>query len=267
MIRKLTNRDHQSVIKFLVEKAALNTFIIGDIENYGYDQDFQEVWGEVDEQGNVTAVLLRYYHAYMFYADGDFDPAPFADIIKQDPDFEVLQGPKEIVSRFRDFISIGDVKETYFAELDDGRLLPEEIPDGIRVEKATIDDVDEILALRRQIKEFTIGPNAREMMIRKFKTGAGKIYIIRKEGKMIATASTTAENSYTAMIVGVATLPEYRNRGYATACMAQLCRDLLAEGKKSCLFYDNPAAGSIYRRIGFRETGLWHIYYGPVSES
>lgn len=60
------------------------------------------------------------------------------------------------------------------------------------------------------------------------------------------------------MITGVATLKEYRGKGLATETVTALCREAFGEGKKFlCLFYDNPAAGRIYNRIGFRETGQY----------
>lgn len=43
MIRKLTKSDHEQVLTFLKEEAAINLFIIGDIEAFGYDADFQEL--------------------------------------------------------------------------------------------------------------------------------------------------------------------------------------------------------------------------------
>ena len=45
MMRKLTKKDHEQVFAYLKEEAALNLFIIGDIEAFGYDTDFQELWG------------------------------------------------------------------------------------------------------------------------------------------------------------------------------------------------------------------------------
>ncbi|COE77517.1 Predicted acetyltransferase [Streptococcus pneumoniae] len=51
MIRKLTKKDHEQVFAYLKEEAALNLFIIGDIEAFGYDTDFQELWGVFKEDG------------------------------------------------------------------------------------------------------------------------------------------------------------------------------------------------------------------------
>lgn len=42
--------------------------------------------------------------------------------------------------------------------------------------------------------------------------------------------------------------------------MVKLCDQLLKEEKELCLFYDNPEAGNIYRRIGFEDIGLWMLY-------
>ena len=58
---------------------------------------------------------------------------------------------------------------------------------------------------------------------------------------MVSTASTTAENTLSAMAVGVATLENYKKKGYATKCMLKLCSELLEEEKELCLFYDNPS--------------------------
>ena len=62
------------------------------------------------------------------------------------------------------------------------------------------------------------------------------------------------------MIVGVGTLKEYRGRGYASWLVGKLCQDLLDDGKGFiCLFYNNPAAGRIYHRIGFSEMGEYGL--------
>ncbi len=42
MIRRLTEQDHEICFRFLRRQPAENLFIIGDIEAYGYAQDFQK---------------------------------------------------------------------------------------------------------------------------------------------------------------------------------------------------------------------------------
>ena len=57
-------------------------------------------------------------------------------------------------------------------------------------------------------------------------------------------------------VSGVYTSPEHRQKGYATSCVANLCRKILDDGYEFCTLYTdqaNPVSNSIYRRIGFRE--------------
>ncbi len=68
MIRTLTQADHEQVISFLTKEPSMNLFIIGDIEAFGYDQDFQQLWGEFDESGALQAVfydfMIRTFHMH-----------------------------------------------------------------------------------------------------------------------------------------------------------------------------------------------------------
>jgi hypothetical protein len=53
----------------------------------------------------------------------------------------------------------------------------------------------------------------------------------------------------------VYTPPEYRSKGYASSCVAQLSQVLLNEGRKYCfLFTDlaNPTSNHIYQKIGYQ---------------
>ena len=90
---------------------------------------------------------------------------------------------------------------------------------------------------------------------------SGRIHCIKKHGKIVSSAATTAANSQSAMILAVCTLKEYRNYGYGTQCVEKLCNDLLSEGKTLFLFYNNPSAGKIYKKIEFKEIGKWTIFY------
>ena len=56
-------------------------------------------------------------------------------------------------------------------------------------------------------------------------------------------------------INSVYTPKEYRQKGYATAVVAELSRTILNSGKKFCtLFTDlaNPTSNSIYQKIGYK---------------
>ena len=63
------------------------------------------------------------------------------------------------------------------------------------------------------------------------------------------------------MIGAVFTKETERRHGYATVVITELCRYYLKEKKKGlALFWENPAAGSIYTKLGFVEKlGDWNM--------
>ncbi len=128
------------------------------------------------------------------------------------------------------------------------------------VQLMTYEDIHETIELLKSIPEFNSGNFTVESKERALKDQTGRTYFVRVDGKMVSTASTTAENKHSAMVVGVATLNDYKRRGYASDIMIKLCKGLLAEGKELCLFYDNPEAGKIYKRLGFEDIGFWNMY-------
>ncbi|MBA2875375.1 GNAT family N-acetyltransferase [Thermaerobacillus caldiproteolyticus] len=259
MIRRLTKNDHKLLFSLLKEEPSFNLFIIGDIESFGYDADFQDIWGEFDENGTLNAVLLRYYDSYIPYARTSFHMEAFAQLIRQTSTSSfVLSGKSEIVEQFEHVLPLGNKRVTYFCECQTDKLATG--TENIDIKKATLDDVDRIIALRQSIAEFTTTPRAREMLAKGLETNTSRTYYIEEDGKMVASASTTAENSLSAMIVGVCTEEAYRQKGYASAIMKKLIQDLISEGKTLCLFYDNPKAGNIYKRLGFRDIGTWTMY-------
>lgn len=260
-IRKLNSTDNEQVMNFITEEPEFNLFIIGDIENYGYDENFQTLWGGFIED-ELKGILLRYYESYITYSYNQEILKAFAPIIAEKG--KIVSGKKEIIDDLKKYLSEDLIKKErneFFASL---RELNSDINlnKQYEIEKAKVDDVDRLLNLMKQIEEFNDLSSNREAKKNEFKNNNGRAYYIEdKQGHMISTAGATAENSESAMIVGVATLPDYRQTGLATFCVYELCKDLLTEGKIPCLFYDNPDAGSIYRRIGFEEIGKWDMIH------
>ena len=260
MIRKLRERDHDVVMGFLSVEPSINLFIIGDIEAFGYDSDFQELWGQFDNNGELQAVLLRFHNSFIPYAKtSDLDIRAFADIMKTYNEDLFLSGKTEIVAKFEgiDGLNLGKKQVTYFAECSHAKLIGDT---DHAVKNATSEDVDRIIQLRETIEEFSPNPNARKMLVQALETKTGRTYYHEVDGLMIASASTAAENSMSAMIVGVCSHKDYRRKGLATAVMQKLFRDVMNEGKVLCLFYDNPEAGRIYKRLGFQDIGMWTMY-------
>jgi predicted GNAT family acetyltransferase len=85
----------------------------------------------------------------------------------------------------------------------------------------------------------------------------GKTYLWC-DGKPVSTCGATRPTDHGIAISFVYTPPDQRGMGYATACVASLCEELLGRGYRFCVLYAdaaNPTSNEIYRRIGFKEAG------------
>jgi predicted GNAT family acetyltransferase len=86
------------------------------------------------------------------------------------------------------------------------------------------------------------------------KVGSKDVYVWEDPAPVsMAARARPTENGI--RINGVYTPREQRCRGYATSCVAMLCRELLGAGYRFCTLYTdlaNPTSNSIYQKIGFR---------------
>ncbi len=84
--------------------------------------------------------------------------------------------------------------------------------------------------------------------------GNGQVRVWDDEGP-VAYAGYGADASDTVRIAPVYTPPEFRGKGYASALVADLSRELFARGKRAIFLTTdvaNPTSNSIYQRIGYR---------------
>ncbi|MBK5473940.1 MULTISPECIES: GNAT family N-acetyltransferase [Bacillus] len=260
MLKKLTQNDHEQVLSFLKEEAAMNLFIIGDIEAFGYDTDFQELWGAFKENGTLKSILLRFHETFIPYSKGEFIVADYEALLSAYKPLK-LSGKSTIVERFETApsVQLGAKNEMYFCEcLNDSNLPSTPIHETIKL--ASLDDIERIMKLRSDIAEFPAANESEKMLRQAIETNTGRTYYIEKDGAIIASSSTSAENSLSAMVVGVCTHPNYRGNGYASLILQKMIQDFTKEGRTLCLFYNNPAAGRIYKSLGFKDIGMWTMY-------
>ncbi|EUJ25393.1 GNAT family acetyltransferase [Listeria floridensis FSL S10-1187] len=260
MIKKLTASNETELDELLKKEALLNLFILGDIENFGYDNEIIDIWGDYDADGRLRACLLRFERNFLPYSLTDeFDAAGFAEIIQTHENYAISGIPRATVPLEAYIPSLSEkCHKSYFIKCENASMI--NANREVIIRSAKQEDVAEIVELRQHIKEFGNRIENEELITTQLDQGSKRIYYIEQDGKIVSVAESTAENSFSAMIVGVATLEEYRGRGFASTIMKRLCCDLLAEGKTPCLFYDNPIAGKIYHKIGFTDVGDYMLY-------
>lgn len=264
-MRKLEECDRQAILKYVGKEPEMNLFFIGDIENYGVSTDQVNIYAKEKGDGSWDHIILSFYSSYILYSREDtYDHAAAAEFLKS-RSIECIGGKSSLVRQLIPYFPQYELQSTYMSRCG-GTQMMADVPEGLVIRRLTEEDVEEVIDFYMLIEEFAktyVGGKEKNVkqMLEEIKQG-GKIivggYI---DGRLVALSSTTAGNSMSAMVVGVATHPGERGKGYASAVLSRLCEDSLKEGREFlCLFYDNPAAGRIYNRIGFTELGEYALF-------
>lgn len=177
MMRKLTKKDHEQVFTYLKEEAALNLFIIGDIEAFSYDTDFQELWGVFKENGTLQSILLRFHDSFIPYSKEEFIVTDYEALLAAYKPLK-LSGKSTIVERFESVsnIQLGTKNEMYFCECIDADNLPS-TPVQETIKLATLEDVELIVQLRSSIDEFPTAHESEKILRQAIETNTGRTYL------------------------------------------------------------------------------------------
>ncbi|WP_028263455.1 GNAT family N-acetyltransferase [Atopobium fossor] len=262
MPRRCTKSDRAKVLEYISKDPEVTTFIMGDIEQFGMS-DPVSVFALTNEDGSWDSIVLKFYANFVCYSQNQlFDALGMAQLIKEETSemlYGSINGPYEVIAAIAPYFDDLSVTSSNLARLtaiNTEKIAP--APDGTIIRPLSAEDYDDLFALLASTDEYhELYCDARSVAMAKQQKAADAAhgcltYGAFYEGKLVSTASTSANNSQSSMIVGVCTRKDMRNYGLATAVVARLCADELAAGKKFLtLFYDNPTAGHIYKRIGF----------------
>jgi predicted GNAT family acetyltransferase len=258
MITKLNAQHKEEVINYLKQESTFNIFIIGDIEAFGMETDFQKIYGEYDAFGVMQSVLLIYQKNVCYYTHTNRLDKEYIEILNQYP-FEFISGKESLVKLFLPYFPSMSAKAMIFSEMS--YLKEQTVYPNLEVKEAiTETDFRNVFRLLAQIEEFSMNKKDEDKYVEDQVLWSDRktTYFIEKDGIAIATATATAETNLNAMVVAVATDPNHRNQGYATVVMKALIHKYgTIKQKDLCLFYDNPSAGKIYERLGFKPIGKW----------
>ena len=260
--RPLTVRDAPAFERLCArEPARLLTHRL-NIERYGWDSKTVRAWGAFAGE-EMQGVLLRFGNiAIVADADGRCGTA-FAAIVDADPGVAGVRGTIETcrtvqaaLRRYR----VTDWETSAFLRLRCSPACPPEVLALAR--RAQPGDLDNLAALYAGA-----GPMYRDRANVAGKLAETRVFVVeepelgRWPARIASCALLNVEGRDAGLIGGVYTLPEVRGKGYAAACTAALSLDVQRDGKLPCLFYENPVAGRVYRRLGFEEVGQWAVLY------
>jgi hypothetical protein len=140
------------------------------------------------------------------------------------------------------------------------------VPGAMRA--ATLDDFDLVVSWIRAFHDDVKMPNRLSDRAYRKRLTSGGFVLWEDGGTPVSLAGSSGPTRHGIRVGPVYTPRELRGRGYATALVAALSRQLLAAGRRFCFLYtdlDNPTSNGIYQRIGYHPvTDVIDVVFDPA---
>lgn len=261
MVRECTGKDKEQLLAYLKEEAVYNTFLLADIEDFGFEEPFQTVYMD-EEQGEIKGIYLCFYQNFLLYCRENEVNISFLEQLFSGYIPDVVMGKTQTVQIVQRILTEHVLESRDLYLFADEACLEKENPE---IRAAGMEDVDDIFAFLQSIDELRHLYTSKQMIADRIEKNCGVHYIIRRDGKIIAHANSAAQCEATTMIGGVSTAPKERGQGLGGQVVSRLCRDILAKGKTPCLFSIRGEEHNLYHRIGFQKIGEWGTLTKPAD--
>lgn len=236
MIRKASIDDMDLIEAYIAKDYARNYFIaMGLLSQKIVFKDIY-IWEDPDVRG----ILFHRKSGNLQYVSYDHgNPLELLEFMKG-LNFDTLISPRSYCKPLESILKIkqeGAIigalkKETY----------KEEVVTDLKT--LSINDLDQVIQLYQKVFP---GYPKKDYMKEKLESKRGIGVYIDHDG-----IQSLAQSDFYNIIVGVATNPDYQNKGFASKCLHGIIQRLFEDQETLYLQYDNPEAGRIYERIGFK---------------
>lgn len=227
-----------------------------DLKKYGIRNPHLHIYYTA-QGGRITAAAMEYYQGIQLFSYGDtLDVEEALELVErlQTP---MINARQELIELLEPHLKKDFEKElgyvAWMKALKPGAdFRPvEEAGEGSCLEIARLICTDEGLGGHYVPEEFA------GQLVARQRESFGRNYVIRRDGEIVSHAGTYAEIENLAIVSGVITREDCRGMGLGYQAVSKLCHDLLAEGKRPCIFYFKKEAAGLYAKVGFEEGTGW----------
>lgn len=227
-MREAIAQEIPAILTYLKRSLADCLYMYIDIAKYGLENPNLKVWLDSNKNG-IKFVMINYYSGISIQAGEDsFDPEQVANMIRQQ-NSAIIRGKRTIIEKLAPYFE--DFTEEYGSvfKLTSYRL--DNFDESI-IETALPEDTPEIARLIKKNPEIGSYYNTDDLanqLAERIKTGTGRSYIIRENGKIIAHIASYAEFEGIASTGGLIVDPDYQKGIYGSILEGYLVRRLLKE--------------------------------------
>ena len=235
-----------------------------NIDYYGLEGPFLRAWAAISVTSGAPCGLLFRLNNTIIAADTDGRcSAAFTRLIDGETRIAGVRGTVEAVSGIhagvRNYRPVA-WEDSYYMQLNTPPVCKTELIQAARL--AVPEDIDMLSALYGDAGPmFRSRANVAEKLATTTVVVVEEPELGRRPARIVSAGLLSPDGEAAGLIGGVYTMPTVRGRGYAAAVVSYLSLYLQQRGKLPVLFYENPVAGRVYRRLGFEEVGRWAVLY------
>ena len=254
MIVKCTQKNLQDILDYIGQDYGQCLYLYIDLLKYGFENENINVWYQRQDERIVALVLQYYTGTHVFSRQSVFDVMEIVSLLKEiNP--SMICGMKMTLNKLEPFF------ENYELELGlVGKLTRLKTYHTQGCYKANEEEVRELARVLSE-DEALGKPYGFELLykqlLERYRERFGRNYIYKDQGKIVATASTYAEQQGVAVISGVFVEPEFRGRGLSKNVLSAICADLVEEGIEVFSYYYIESATRMHEAVGFKPIGDW----------
>ncbi len=242
-----------------------------NIDHYGLDSPSLHAWGAFSSTTDEMCGLLFRLNNTIIAADVDGRcSAAFVRLIDGETHIAGVRGTADVVSGIqagvRNYRSVA-WEDSFYMRLTGRPDCPAELLTIARL--AVPQDIELLSAMYADAGSmYRSRANVAEKLATTTVAVVEEQALGKRAARIVSAGMLSPDGPDAGLIGGVFTLPIVRGRGYAAAIVSLLSLHLQAQNKVPVLFYENPVAGRVYRRLGFEEVGRWAVLYlAPVTGS
>jgi uncharacterized protein len=268
-IRRLGEHDLPEMEAFLASQPGYSLFLRANLSYLHSSMELVRYWGAYTGE-RLTAVLMMVgRRAMMCYSPPGTPPMAHLAQVAVQHQMDFTMGQPRCVDALlaASGRSLSSRREHYLAQYrmraanDETTTTVVPVPLGALVRRAEIHDLEALTTLYYRTDGFELLGRDQLRRVLSGRIWGLRTWIAEVDGFLCSAASTSAESPDAAMIGGVWTAPNMRNRGLSTVVVSALSRELREEGRRAFLFYriDNAAAARVYLHAGYSRIGRWSV--------
>ena len=258
--------DIPDLLNYLEQDVSNCLYLYADISVYGLDNPNMLVWYESDERG-ICKVAMKYHDSFQLYADRNLeDIEGFTELIERYQPSAITARPEiagQLSDRYNDtyMYQVGAVFEGKTIQPDkEMRLLEDCNATILRAQESDAREIAELMFSDAEMgAQYTV-ESLTEQLTERFRTGMGRGYIIRDQGRIVAHDGTFAECDKFVIESGLVVHPDYKNTLYVNWILNYESIQLSKENKKNYFFTLVPKLIRFHKR-----TSIYKNDYGRLT--